>query len=225
VGLMRTLFFYIGYFYYLILVKTAKIKLIGFENVQAVWKSGRNVVFCCPHNAILACFVGVDSMVRPNVVLIASLSGDGELISKLLLKRRFEMIRGSSSRGAKRALVELQNAGKLGKSLGIAFDGPKGPPFVPKRGIIGCARVVNGPLFFIHAHALNGRFFGFPKSFRVNSWDRFLVPLPFCEIAVHFEKIPEMEELNITDNYKYEEYVLKEVEKKARDVYSNIYKK
>lgn len=220
---MRALLFYIGYFYYLILVKTSKIKLIGFEKVQEIWKSGRNVVFCCPHNAILACFVGVDSMERPNIVLISSLSGDGELVAKLLIKRRFEMIRGSSSRGGRKALFELQKAGKLGKSLGIAFDGPKGPPFIPKRGIIGCARVVDGPLFFIHAHVLRGRIFGFPKGIRVNSWDRFLIPLPFSEIVVHFEKLPEKEEINIQDNNQYEDYILEKVQQRATEIYSNIY--
>ncbi|APJ04054.1 lysophospholipid acyltransferase family protein [Silvanigrella aquatica] len=220
---MRTLLFYLGYLYYLVLVKTTKIKLIGFDQVQNTWKSGRNVVFCCPHNAILACFVGVDSADRPNVVLISSLSSDGELVAKLLIKRRFEMIRGSSSRGGRKALLELQQAGKLGKSLGLAFDGPKGPPFVPKRGIIGCARAVEGPLYFIHAHVLKGRIFGFPKGIRVNSWDRFLIPLPFSEITVHFEKIPEKEEINILDDSQYEEYVLKDVEKRATDVYSGIY--
>ena len=221
---MKALLFYIGYFYYLILVKTSKINLIGFEQVQGVWKSGRNVVFCCPHNAILACFVGVDSIERPNVVLISSLSGDGELVAKLLIKRRFEMIRGSSNRGGRKALLELQKAGKLGKSLGLAFDGPKGPPFVPKRGIIGCARVVDGPLFFIHAHVLKGRIFGFPKKgIRVNSWDRFLIPLPFSKINVHFEKIPEKEELNIQDNNQYENYVLEKVEKRTREIYGGIY--
>lgn len=214
---MRRILFYIGYFYYLILVKTAKIKLVGFEQVQEVWGKGKNVVFCCPHNAILACFVGVDSLVRPNVVLISSLSGDGELVAKLLIKRRFEMIRGSSSRGGKKAMLELQKAAKLGKSLGIAFDGPRGPPFVPKRGIIGCARVVEGPLFFIHAHALRG--------VRVRSWDRFLIPLPFSEITVHFEKIPEMQELNLQEDSKYEEYVLEKVEKRATEIYSHIYDK
>jgi len=222
---MRRILFYLGYFYYLLLVKTARIKLTGFEQVQEFWKNGKNVVFCCPHNAILACFVGVDSLVRPNVVLISSLSGDGELVAKLLIKRRFEMIRGSSSRGGKRALLELQKAGKLGKSLGVAFDGPKGPPFVPKRGIIGCARAVDGPLFFIHAHALKGRIFGFPKGIRVNSWDRFLIPLPFCEISVCFEKIPEKQELNIQDDLKYEDYVLENVQKRATELYSHIYHK
>ena len=186
---MRRILFYLGYFYYLLLVKTARIKLTGFEQVQEFWKNGKNVVFCCPHNAILACFVGVDSLVRPNVVLISSLSGDGELVAKLLIKRRFEMIRGSSSRGGKKALLELQKAGKLGKSLGVAFDGPKGPPFVP------------------------------------NSWDRFLIPLPFCEISVCFEKIPEKQELNIQDDLKYEDYVLENVQKRATELYSHIYHK
>lgn len=221
---MKFLLFYIGYIYYLILVKTSKIRLIGFDQVQDIWKHGRNVVFCCPHNAILACFVGVDSVVRPNVVLISSLSHDGELVAKLLIKRKFEMIRGSSNRGGVKGLFELKKAGKLGKSLGIAFDGPKGPPLVPKRGLIGCARAVDGPLIFIHAHVFKGRIFGYPKAIRVKSWDRFLIPLPFSEITVHFEKLPEKEETNIQDDVQYENFLLDKIHKRASEIYSNIYK-
>ncbi len=221
--MLRKIIFIIGYYYFVLLVKTCKIKLVGFENVEAFWRHKKNIVFCCPHNAILACFVGVDSVVRPNVVLISSLSHDGELIAKLLIKRKFEMIRGSSNRGAKKALLELQRAAKQGKSVGIAFDGPKGPPFVPKRGIVACARVVDGPIFFIHAHVLQSRLLGFPKGFRVKSWDRFLVPLPFSEIEVHFEKIPEKVETNLNDDEQYENFVLKVVEERATQLYKHIY--
>lgn len=224
-AMLRKLIFIIGYYYYVLLVKTCKIKLVGFQAVEAFWASKKNVVFCCPHNAILACFVGVDTLVRPNVVLVSSLSHDGELVAKLLIKRRFEMIRGSSSRGGKKALLELQRAARQGKSVGIAFDGPKGPPFVPKRGIVACARVVDGPIFFIHAHVLQSRIPKFPKEVRANSWDRFLVPLPFSKIAVHFEKIPEKFELNIAADEDYEKYVLQEVEARTTKIYKHIYEK
>ena len=220
----RNIVFILGYYFYIILVKTCKVRLVGFDNVEEYWRQKKNVVFCCPHNAILACFIGVDSVHRPNVVLISSLSQDGELVAKLLIKRRFEMIRGSSNRGGKKALLELQKAAKLGKSVGIAFDGPKGPPFVPKRGIVACARVVDGPIFFIHAHVTGSRIWGLKKAIRVNSWDRFLVPFPFSKISVHFEKIPDKTEVNFSDDEQYEKFVLKTVEERTTDLYKHIYK-
>ncbi|WP_186645122.1 lysophospholipid acyltransferase family protein [Fluviispira vulneris] len=220
---MRTFLFYIGYLYYLVLLKTVRIRLVGFENIQAVWRKGKNAVFCCPHNSILACFIGVDQQERPKVSLIASLSKDGELVAKLLLKRRYEMIRGSSSRGGRKALLEMQRAGESGVSLGIAFDGPKGPPLIPKRGIVGCARVVNGPLFLIHAHSKSGRLFGFPRAIRVNSWDKMLIPVPFCEIEVFFEKLPEQEEMHIQVEEEYEKFILNYVQKRSFEVFPNLY--
>ncbi|KAB8033230.1 lysophospholipid acyltransferase family protein [Fluviispira multicolorata] len=222
---MRTFLFYVGYLYYLLLLKTVRIKLNGFNEIQAVWKSGRNAVFCCPHNSILACFVGVDKQERPHVALVASLSKDGELVSKLLLKRRYEMIRGSSSRGGRKALLEMQRAGEQGKSLGIAFDGPKGPPLIPKRGLVGCARVVNGPLFLIHAHSTRGRIFGYPRAMRVNSWDKMLIPLPFSEIEVFFEKLPEKDEINLSSDEHYEFFILNLVQKRSEEVFQKLYLK
>ena len=54
--MLRKIIFIIGYYYFVLLVKTCKIKLVGFENVEAFWRHKKNIVFCCPHNAILACF-------------------------------------------------------------------------------------------------------------------------------------------------------------------------
>lgn len=218
---MQNILFFLGYCYYLLLIKTVRARIVGEASLHEVWDSGKNIVFCAPHHFILALFVGLDAsrMRRPIVTLIASLSADGELISRLLKKRRFDLVRGSSNRGAQKALFQLQQAGKSGQSVGIAFDGPKGPPFVPKRGIIGCARIVDGPMFLIYGSAKPHRFFTFLKPFRVHSWDKFLVPVPFCELEVHFEKIPSKDGFPLLSQDEYEKYVLTYIEMRSREMF------
>lgn len=225
--LATKIFFKICYFYYIILIKTVKSNLIGEKSIQDFWKENKNIVFCCPHNFLLGLFVGADAakMKRPIVTLIASLSKDGQLIADILTRRRFELIRGSSSRGGKKALLQLQRAGKEGKSLGLSYDGPKGPPLVPKRGVLGCARAINGSLFFIYGYAHPSKFLPFLKPFRVNSWDKFLVPVPFCSIEVHFEKIPEKEEVHLESEEKYEDFVMKYIEQRGFEIYGELYRK
>lgn len=225
--LLRHFVFYLCYLYYLLLVKTVKAKLIGNESLQKSFAEGKNVVFCSPHHFLLGLFVGVDAgkLNRPIVSLIVSLSQDGELISNILKKRRFELIRGSSNRGGQKALLQMKRAGREGKSLGLAYDGPKGPPLIPKRGLLGCARAVDGPLFLTYGFAKPFKYLPFLKPFLVGSWDRFLIPVPFCSLEVYFEKIPEKEELHIKSDTEYEFYVMDYIEKRGLDIYGNLYSK
>lgn len=207
------------YLYYLLLVKTVRSTLIGYDLLQHAIQAGRNPVFCCAHNALLALLVAVDSRQdRPDVAVLVSLSQDGELISNILEKRHYTVIRGSSSRGAKAALLNLQRKGKVGQCLGLAFDGPRGPALVPKKGLIACARVASGPLFLIHAHAQKS----WPKAFRVASWDRFLVLLPFCKVKVVIEKIPEQYEVNMHTDTEYEAFLLKYIEQRSKEIYGYL---
>lgn len=223
--LFKYFIFYVCYFYYLVLIKTVKVNLIGERVFQDLWRNKKNVVFCCPHNFLLGLFVGVDAakMKRPIVTLIASLSSDGELISKMLEKRRYEMTRGSSSRGGQKALLQLRRAGKEGKSLGLAYDGPKGPALIPKRGVLGCARAINGSIFLAYGFARHCKYIPFLKPFRVNSWDKFLVPVPFCSLDVYFEKIPDKEDVHVESDAEYENFVLNYIEKRGMEIYGSLY--
>ncbi len=221
--MIRNFIFYLAYWYFLLIIKTSRVKITGENILQEQWRQGKSLVFCCPHYFLLGLFAGVEigKIKRPPMSLVASLSSDGEMIAKLLKKFRYDMIRGSSNRGGKKALLELARAGKEGKSLGLAFDGPKGPPLVPKRGLIGCAKAAKGTLVLIHGRALAGKWTPFFKPFRVNSWDRFLVPTPFCQFELHFEKVPPppfAEPKNTEQEDKNEEFILGYIEGRSKEV-------
>jgi lysophospholipid acyltransferase (LPLAT)-like uncharacterized protein len=229
--MIKKILFYIGYFYFLLIIKTCKTTIVGRESVESEFALGEKLVFCCPHNFLLGLFAGIENgkLKRTRITVVASLSSDGELIAKLLQKFRFDMVRGSSNRGGKKALLELTRAGKSGKSLGLAFDGPKGPPLIPKRGLIGCARANNGFVYLIYGNAEASKLFPFMKPFRVNSWDRFLIPVPFCHITVNFEKVPpftntENQNLTTTElKAKEEEHILQFIEKRSKEIFGYLY--
>lgn len=237
--MLRKIIFYAGYLYFLLIIKTSRAKIIGKEELENDFIQGHQLVFCCPHNFLLGLFAGAEiaKLKRPRVTLVASLSSDGELIAKLLEKFRFDMVRGSSNRGGKKAMLELTRAALEGRSLGLAFDGPKGPPLKPKRGLIGCARATGGSLYLIYGNARACKFLPFLKPFRVNSWDKFLVPTPFCFIEVTFEKIPpyiptkksslediKQENSNEENIEKEKEnFILNYIEKRSQEVFGNLY--
>ena len=60
---------------------------------------------------------------------------------------------------------------KSGVSLGITADGPKGPARVVKAAPLDWVKATGRPVFF-YAYATE-------RHFRIGSWDRMVVPLPF----------------------------------------------
>ena len=87
-------------------------------------------------------------------------------------------IPGSSSKGGAEALRKLIKAGKQGHHMAISLDGPKGPIYESKSGIIKVAQHTGYPILPL-VLCCN-------KKFTFNSWDKMFLPLPFskCYILV-----------------------------------------
>jgi hypothetical protein len=110
---------------------------------------------------------------------LASQSFDGELISRLLLKMGYlEPARGSSSRGGDAALLEMQGFLGKGEHVLLTVDGPRGPRHHAKAGAVKLATLTGRavvPVAFTCSPCL-----------RLHSWDRMIVPPPFCKAVFYF---------------------------------------
>ncbi len=165
---------------------TLRFEVRGLEAVDRQISEGLVPVFAVPHHTILLSALSYGN--RP-ATLLASLSSDGEIAAKFLQKRGFSLVRGSSSRGGKEALGALKQAIKAGHPVAITFDGPRGPRLIPKAGIGVCAWHATGSLF-LPVFQLRPVFFGrFVACLKLNSWDRFLLPLPFCRFLVTYHEV------------------------------------
>lgn len=109
---------------------------------------------------------------------MVSASKDGGLLARILELFGVEPVRGSSSRRGPQALRELISWGEQGYDLAITPDGPRGPCYTVQEGVISTAQLT-GLMIVPASYHLNWKF-------RIKSWDRFQVPLPFarCEISV-----------------------------------------
>lgn len=108
-----------------------------------------------------------------------SRSRDGERVAELLRHLGYgEPARGSSSRGGSAALLGLLRRMAAGTTVAVLVDGPRGPAAVAKPGIAALARRSTTP---IQPVALAAR-----PAFRLASWDRTLVPLPFARVVCAF---------------------------------------
>jgi lysophospholipid acyltransferase (LPLAT)-like uncharacterized protein len=153
------------------------------EDVKAYTKSDVPIAFVLWHNRL---FLATEiyrrwRKPRPTYALISA-SRDGAWLAAF-----FEMVggmraaRGSSSRmgrEAATALVELQRAGK---DIGITPDGPRGPCYEVKPGAVIVPRRTGAPLLLVGGE--------FRCAWRLKSWDRFYLPLPFSRVRMRCEVV------------------------------------
>ena len=112
---------------------------------------------------------------RP-VSILVSRSRDGAIISRVIRALGMDTVRGSSSRGGARALIELKRLLASGRSIGITPDGPKGPRGRVNPGAIYLARKTGRPIIPVAYSAARRLVF--------RGWDEYWVPLPFGRAAV-----------------------------------------
>jgi len=107
----------------------------------------------------------------PGYVLMSE-HRDGGFISDAVNLMGIKTLRGSSTRGGARAVLQmLRVASKENCDLGITPDGPKGPREVVKEGIVQLALKTGYPVLPVCYAA--------KRYWRAKSWDQFYVPKPF----------------------------------------------
>lgn len=107
---------------------------------------------------------------------LVSASRDGGFLARVLELFHVEPVRGSSSRRGAQALRELVAWGERGYDLAITPDGPRGPCYTVRDGVIATAQLT-GLTIVPAAYRLNWKL-------RLKSWDRFQIPLPFARCDV-----------------------------------------
>jgi lysophospholipid acyltransferase (LPLAT)-like uncharacterized protein len=117
------------------------------------------------------------SMRGHDVISMASQSEDGELITNLLERWQYEMVRGSSSRGGVKALIGMKKYMDAGRLCALTVDGPLGPKNVVKPGIVFLAKLAGVPVIPV---ILKTNWYK-----RFDSWDKFVLPLPFAQVEMH----------------------------------------
>ena len=117
---------------------------------------------------------------KKNVYAIVSMNKDGEILSHLLLKWKYKLVRGSSSKNGKKIIQEIIEL-KDNNYFLITPDGPRGPKHKCKAGAFVIAQRKQIPLYFVKCEI------GYKKIF-TKSWDNFILPLLFSKIKIEFSE-------------------------------------
>jgi lysophospholipid acyltransferase (LPLAT)-like uncharacterized protein len=138
------------------------------------------VIFALWHNRLALCMEAyrVIGQPRNKLAALVSASKDGGLLSAILERFDAEAVRGSSSRRGAQGLLELTTSAEHGSDLAITPDGPRGPCYVVRDGVMSLAQVTGLPI--IPAS------FNLKWKIQLKSWDRFQIPIPFsrCEMIL-----------------------------------------
>src|SRR5437899_12652965 len=148
--------------------RTIKFEVDGWENWEAASRDGKVPIYTFWHDCI---FLSIYFWQRRRIVVMTSQSFDGEYIARFVQRFGNGAARGSSTRGATGAIVEMVRLMRAGCPAAFTIDGPKGPRYVAKMGAVLLAKKTGNPIlpFTISAN----RFWETKKS-----WDRFQVPKP-----------------------------------------------
>jgi len=149
---------------------TGRWQVVGAEGPIAHFESGKPLIIATWHGRLLMTPFGWRHSNRTHILVSAH--NDGRLISRTLAHFSAQTITGSTRRGGADALRRLHKILRDGGAVGITPDGPRGPRMRVSPGIVQLARLTGAPIFPLAFAARPCHIF--------DSWDRFVLPLPFC---------------------------------------------
>lgn len=154
-----------------ILMRSWRLRLEIAEELLVRALQPEKVVLTFWHNRQIG-VLAIANMLKPVKVLI-SRHGDGEIIAEIVSRFGVGAVRGSSTQGAVKALRQLVNE-THSCHIAITPDGPVGPRYRIKKGVVAVAALTDRPIYWLC--------FAADRAWVFDSWDRFILPKPFAQL-------------------------------------------
>jgi lysophospholipid acyltransferase (LPLAT)-like uncharacterized protein len=163
----------VGYPLIAALGHTLRWRVEGWHHFEGVFVSGRQPVMAFWHGRILPATFYFRGR---GIVVITSENFDGEWIARIIERFGYGTARGSTTRGARKAMLKLVREMKRGRPAGFTLDGPRGPAKVAQPGALWLARATGNPVLPFHLEA--------SSHWAMKSWDRTQIPKPFSTVSL-----------------------------------------
>jgi lysophospholipid acyltransferase (LPLAT)-like uncharacterized protein len=139
----------------------------------------QNFIGCLWHNRLLV-LPHILKRFTPNRhgAALISASHDGDLLADAISRFGFDVVRGSTSRMGASALLQLSEILSGGGDIVITPDGPLGPPYQLGPGPVFLAQKTGVAVLPINLE--------YSSCWRLQNWDRFIIPRPFSRVRVIF---------------------------------------
>lgn len=157
------------------LAATWRFRTIGEETMHRLRAEQTPILFTLWHGQMLPLLWHHRDQ---GVAVLVSEHEDGEIIARVLTWMGYSLIRGSTSRGAGRALLGIVRTLRSGNDVAITPDGPRGPRHKFAPGAVIAANRAGAPILPTVAHV--------DRFWQLSSWDGFIIPKPFARITVAY---------------------------------------
>jgi lysophospholipid acyltransferase (LPLAT)-like uncharacterized protein len=152
---------------------TYRWRVEGREHLDAVASAGHLPIMAFWHGRILPATLYFQ---RRGIVVITSENFDGEWIARIIERFGYGTARGSTSRGARKAMLQLVRDMHRGRPAAFTLDGPRGPARVAQPGAVWLAKATGNPVVPFHFEA--------SSHWSLRSWDQTQVPKPLATIGL-----------------------------------------
>jgi len=150
---------------------------VSWEDATPKSLAERPYVYSFWHNCMIAAMYWCRDL---DVHVMSSDSFDGEYTGRIMQKFGFVKVRGSSSKGAVRALLGMRREIEQGWTAAFTIDGPKGPRYVAKPGPVVLSRSTGAPMVVFYI-ALD-------RAWVLKTWDGCMIPKPFCRALMRVSR-------------------------------------
>lgn len=154
---------------------TLRYELEGADPMAAKEGDYKPPILCFWHDRI---FSSTYFFRDRGIVVMSSISFDAEYTARCIQRLGFGVIKGSSTRGGTRALVEMIRLMKSGVPSGFTIDGPKGPRYRVKPGPTLLAKRSGCPIVPFNIET--------SSFWTLGTWDKLQIPVPFSRTKVFF---------------------------------------
>ncbi|MDQ2889338.1 MAG: lysophospholipid acyltransferase family protein [Gemmatimonadota bacterium] len=161
----------------LLLYSTWRVREVNGDGWRRLNSAKRPYIFALWHGQLLPLVVRHRSQ---GVNILISEHRDGEVIARIADRLGLASIRGSTSRGAARALLAICDALISGNVVAVTPDGPRGPARSFAPGTVVAAQRSGAPIVAIGVAA--------SRAWRLRSWDSFMIPKPFARVSIAYSE-------------------------------------
>jgi lysophospholipid acyltransferase (LPLAT)-like uncharacterized protein len=160
------------------LYRTCRLSTSNLEAIEKREADGRNIFAFWHGKMLYPIYYYTRTVSTAKAAILISQSKDGDYGEALVKRLNGACIRGSSSRGGLKALHDLSNLLAKDYNLALTPDGPRGPAFHAQVGILKLAQYSQATIIPTSYNA--------SRKVTLKSWDRFIIPLPFCRVHLAF---------------------------------------
>ena len=183
-----------------LLTSTYRIEaILGEENIEPFLEDANTCAPAYWHQHHVLCSTLVRRWIRRGFKACFLISGsvDGEVPERIARAWGAEVIRGSANESGALALRDMQAMMKRGYSIVTTADGPRGPLYEIKPGVVVMARIGRVPVLPIACAA--------DRAWYLDRWDKFMIPKPFARVVLAVgepHEIPQEVALDAIEPYR-----------------------